>query len=164
MNQFSIVAAPLTDLEVSEINVTSTSLVKDGIEPDELLKCIQWCARHRLIANSKVCPNCASPMAFKPQPDKNDGFTWRCSLARCRKRVSIREGSFFSKSHLPLWKVVRFLYLWTANCKIEVIKHELDISPQMIVDWNNFIRDICQSYITDWRSRRKWPKENRRNR
>ena len=152
MAQLVIVAQTLTDLEISEIKVTSTSLVKDGIEPEEPLKTIQWCARHRLIANSKSCPNCSSPMSFKPRTDINDGYTWRCTEARCRKRVSLREGSFFAKSHLPMWKIVRFFYLWTTDARIEIITHELDISKKTVIDWSNFMRDVCQSYVRDWQT------------
>ena len=146
----SIVAQTLTDLELSEIRVTTTDLVKAGIEPEEPLKCIEWAARHRLISNSKSCPDCGESMNFRPRQDISDGYTWRCSSGPCRKRLSIRDGSFFSKSKLPLWKLIRFIYLWTVDSLGNVIMHELDISEKTVIDWNNFLRDVCQSYVRDW--------------
>jgi len=34
----------------------------------------------------------------------SDGIIWRCTLEQCRTTVSVRKGSFFDKSHLPLTK------------------------------------------------------------
>ena len=53
-----IVEEPLGKLEVAEILATTTSLVKDGIEPNGRRRCIEWCAKHRLIANSMDCQKC----------------------------------------------------------------------------------------------------------
>ena len=39
-----IVEDPLSGLSVSKIKATTTSLVKDGLEPDGKRRSLEWCA------------------------------------------------------------------------------------------------------------------------
>ena len=61
-DQTIIVKEPLSSLEVLEIIASTTSLVKEGIEPDGGRWCLEWCAKHRLIANSMDCVRCDVPI------------------------------------------------------------------------------------------------------
>merc|ERR1712228_817655 len=133
--------------------VNTTSLAKAGIGPDSPLKCIEWCAQHCLIANEMDCPTCLTPMHFKPRSDVMDGHTWRCPLKKCEKRVSLRDGSFFSKAKLPLWKIVRFVHIWTQDTLIDDKMRELDeldISKPTAIEWSNSLQDVCKNYVRDW--------------
>ena len=51
------------------------------------------------------CPVCPKNMSLIK--DTSYGYIWRCS-AHKGKRVAIKKGSFFEKSHIPLTKVSDF--------------------------------------------------------
>ena len=55
------------------------------------------------------CPVCPKNMSLIK--DTSYGYIWRCS-AHKGKRVAIKKGSFFEKSHIPLTKVSDFNSFW----------------------------------------------------
>ncbi|XP_067130114.1 uncharacterized protein [Centruroides vittatus] len=79
-----------------------------------------------------------------------DGVIWRCSTGRvCRKQASIRKFSFFSGSHIEVFKILQLMYLWAYEVdKQDFLQRELEIrSAHTIVDWKQFCRDICHEYF-----------------
>ena len=74
------------------------------------------------------------------------GYTFCCHECRCTK--SIRTGTFFEHSHLPLDTLFQLMYYWSRKMDtIETLMRELDIgSTRTIVDWRNFCRDVCAEY------------------
>ena len=76
-----------------------------------------------------------------------DQCCWRCSNKACGKKVSIRQGSWFSKSNLSLETIVFLTYFWVYRAEQEFVKHELGISHTTIVDWYNFSREVCISIL-----------------
>lgn len=79
----------------------------------------------------------------KDESFSRDGYCWRCSNKRCNKKVSIRKGSWFSKSNLTLEQIVFLTYFWVRKADQEFVEHELQISSPTIVDWYNFSREVC---------------------
>ena len=61
--------------------------------------------------------------------------------------MSIRQGSWFSKSNLSLETIVFLTYFWVYRAEQEFVKHELGISHTTIVDWYNFSREVCISIL-----------------
>ena len=71
---------------------------------------------------------------------REKGDRWRCALRGCRTEVRV------TKRHLDLSFriVVLFIYCWSKELtSIGFCKHELDISKNTVVEWNNYIREIC---------------------
>jgi hypothetical protein len=57
-----------------------------------------------------TCPVCARVMTcIKFRPDR----AWRCPSHK-NQTMSIRKGSIFENSNLPMTKIVQLLYLWYA--------------------------------------------------
>ena len=54
----------------------------------------------------------------------------------------IRKGSFF-KSKIELGKLVWILFSWAAGVPSQHMAWHLGVSPRTMVDWNNFVRDVC---------------------
>jgi hypothetical protein len=52
-----------------------------------------------LLANNIRCPSCGEEMRERPH-NNTDGFMFFCEKKLCRKKKSIRSGSFFEKSKL----------------------------------------------------------------
>ncbi|KAE9362356.1 hypothetical protein PF008_g150 [Phytophthora fragariae] len=69
---------------------------------------------------------------------------WRCRRKGCRDyEVSVRAGSFFAKSKLPLTKCLRLLLFWCSYLPVGIAQQWLDISAVATIDWYNFCRNIC---------------------
>ena len=75
-----------------------------------------------------------------------DQCCWCCS----HKKVSIRQGSWFSNSNLTLETIVLLTYFWVYRTEQEFVKHELGISHTTIVDWYNFSREVCISILENF--------------
>ena len=142
-----IVDAPLASAKISEIVATASSLIEEGIEPGDGRRCIEWCAKHRLIANSTDCNRCGVPMEFRRRKCL-DGFTWYCPNMACRTTISIRNGSFFSNAGIPLWKIIRLIHLWAMGTSLTAASRELKLRPEN-ERYKDF-REICTRYISDW--------------
>lgn len=86
-----------------------------------------------------------------PHADYTDGFVWRCrerfsknnkKMVNCDFKQSIRKDTFFEKSHLSIYRIVMFSYLWTENVSLTFIKSQIDIAQQSAVDWASFHREV----------------------
>ena len=78
-------------------NISYADLIRDLGETAE--ETIRWCQQHGLIAVRK---DCGREMMMV----NRDGKVWQCGRP-CRKRESIRHGTFFDKSSLTLEKIVK---------------------------------------------------------
>lgn len=115
---------------------------------------INWCRQYGLLAHEMDCPTCNSDCREQNYARSVDGKIWRCSNKLCKKTISIRKGSFFEQSHLQLWQVIGITYCWCIGCgkgrafSHNILKNEMEISsPNTIVDWNQFCRDIAVAYF-----------------
>jgi transposase-like protein len=109
-------------------------------------KAIIWCARHRLLANSRVCL-CGTQCTLVNYGGHIDGKRWCCPS--CKSTIFLRRGSFFERSHLPLNKLLMIIYFWSHRASLTFISEQLEISYRVCVDWYNFIRDICVRWNGD---------------
>ncbi|KAL3119189.1 hypothetical protein niasHT_003476 [Heterodera trifolii] len=125
--------------------------------PEGVERTLKFLARYGLIANTALCRDCqghqASLVKYAQAPE---GLTWRCN--NCRKametetssRMSIRIGSFFDNSHLTIKQILRLAYWWAQHptSKLETVMRENEISSRMtIIDFYNFLRDLCQAWV-----------------
>jgi transposase-like protein len=115
------------------------------IATDDL--CIIWLARHRLLANAKDCVNCGVPMRINKKRDYGDGVRWMCT--NCKNSKSIRDGSFFTKSKIPLPQLVLLSYFWSNQHSNKSASRECHISKTSTIDWFNFLRDICNEWLNN---------------
>jgi len=77
--------------------------------------CRGWLRRNRLLPINMACPRCNTVMEERQYSRVSDGIIWRCPPKQCRATVSVRKGSFFEKSHLPLTKLCDLLYYWSID-------------------------------------------------
>ena len=133
------------------------SLVRIGARfMENRQECIRWCQQYGLLAAQMICPTCNCHCREQALDHAVDGVTWHCPVKVCKKRISIRHGSFFEKSHLQLWRILGLIPI----CGVEVLEsqgeclwqtpsqHELQIgSKDSIVNWNQYCRDIAVSHF-----------------
>lgn len=99
-----------------------------------------------LLAHSMQCPKCGEPMT-ESEYTSGDGLRWRCSKRTCRVARSIRDSSFFARSHLPLKEQMLFIHLWCKGYPASLIESDFEYSHSTIVDWSRFCRDICLWHV-----------------
>lgn len=70
---------------------------------------------------------------------------WRCNIKTCQKRVSIRKDTWFEGSTISFVTALRFIYSWRRELtSIEWGKEELEISDKTVINWNNYLREVCE--------------------
>ena len=77
--------------------------------------------------------------------DVTDQYSWQCY--NCKTRRSIRHGSFFSKSKLPLQKWLLMLYLWAREYPVTDAAEESEISARVAVDIYQWLREVCTTKL-----------------
>ncbi|KAK7477868.1 hypothetical protein BaRGS_00030864, partial [Batillaria attramentaria] len=72
-----------------------------------------------------------------------DGKRWRCP-GRCNVTKTIRDGSWFEKSKISLPNNILLFYCWHMDLPQVQVSRELEVSTRTVVDWMNFIREVCE--------------------
>jgi hypothetical protein len=77
--------------------------------------------------------------------DITDGVVWRCPQCKCTK--SIREGSFFSKSRLPLHKWLLVLHCWSKEFPVKDAADDAEIHKNTECDIYRWLREVCSTKL-----------------
>ena len=95
----------------------------------ELLTLIQSCqailtflVNRGLLAAKRIC-SCGNQMVLRDNKS-DDGYHWECPVNQCRKRRSIRAGTFFEDSKIPLSHWLYIIFLWSideSNKKVSLL-------------------------------------------
>ncbi|GBM51373.1 hypothetical protein AVEN_110821-1 [Araneus ventricosus] len=107
---------------------------------------LQWCMDQGLIASGYQCPKCKQPMVLAPRADNCDKFNWVCRVKGQNPHYvkrSVRTGSWFEGSHLPMPTILLFLIYWCLEIKTKFILEQLDIAANTAADWSSFCREVC---------------------
>lgn len=108
--------------------------------------CMRWLATRGLLKNSVVCNNCQIDCTLNAYNGGIDMKRWKCP--QCNTRLSVRSGSFFSKSHIELHKIVLIIYFWARKYQQIEVGHELRLDTHhTTVDWYNFLREVCETCL-----------------
>ena len=84
-------------------------------------------------------------MQWTWQATRGDGFVWRCPV--CHKTKSIRNGSFFSQSKLPLHTWVHVLHQWAMEVPVTKACKQTLISEKRCIDVYQWCRDVCSTKL-----------------
>lgn len=112
---------------------------------------ISWLQQKEILGDfGGVCSACFTGNVYL-RADKSyskDQVVWRCSNSSCNKKTSIRDGSWFAKSHLTLSQIIKLTYYWVYKLPAEFVTRELKIgSEHTLVDWYMFARDVCMNIV-----------------
>ena len=114
----------------------------------EKLDLIQWLQRKHLLASHKNRSRCGVAMNFttrSEQQGSKDCHTWRCP--NCHTMKTIRDGSFFAKSKLPLFKWLLLMQLWSRDHPVCDAADNAEISEKTAIDIYQFFRDVCSTKL-----------------
>ena len=86
-------------------------------------------------------------MVLKERQNTPDRFVWECPADNCRKRRSVRAGSFFEASKIPLVQWLYNIFLWSIGKSNQ--RHSLltELSLRTIVTLLDKICNICSMKI-----------------
>ena len=104
-----------------------------------------------VIERRKTCVKCGSVMSIVRRAALLDGFTWQCKDKKCNSRVSIRDGAWFAKAHIPIGKQLFLLFCYLRYPKMlsADMADIVGLGEHSIVDWQNFIRESVSHYFDD---------------
>ena len=96
-----------------------------------------------LLKDCRWCEDCSEFCTQVKEKACIDQYIWRCR--HCRKKHSVREGSFFSRSKLTLQTLYVLIYFWVYGVALKSVATFLsgEVCYKRITDWYNFCRDIC---------------------
>ena len=113
-------------------------------------KLIDYLRAKGLLRSQQDCNNIHSAcsgvsMQWTWQATRGDGFVWRCPV--CHKTKSIRNGSFFSQSKLPLHTWVHVLHQWAMEVPVTKACKQMLISEKRCIDVYQWCRDVCSTKL-----------------
>jgi len=108
---------------------------------------IEYLFHYNILAPTRTCPGkdghlCGRNMGLSKH-GSGDGQIWRCGVRKCRKKLSLRHHSFFSRSHLPLTQLLVLVYYNFRELQMRQAAFDTGISfnSQTLVDWASFTRE-----------------------
>ena len=94
---------------------------------------VSWLQNKGLLASSRTCSSCSGAvMRLGKRGDVSDGCVWRCP--QCKTTKSICEGSFFTKSRMPLKKWLLLLHCWVRQYPAKDAAEEAEVDPNTACD------------------------------
>ena len=117
-------------------------------QPETDIRLIK-CFAQRLLARNRVCPACFLNMKLVPRRQLTDKLAWHCrdNLCGSRSYHSVRAGSFFAKSRVPVKKAVHLIYLWAQESSVKAAADTLDVSRQCVQQHFQFLREVCSTHL-----------------
>jgi transposase-like protein len=114
---------------------------------------IIWCRSHGLLASQFKCQICDAEMKLATDGCE-DGEIWRCRRIirgeRHEAKISIRRGSIFWGSNLPIRKIMFLIYEWAVNSSVTAVEYELQLDERTVLHWFETFRGIA-SWLVDTR-------------
>lgn len=115
---------------------------------------IQFLKIHGVLMPTPYCSECGNIMKMNVDSSVKVGFVYTCQVRtgenQHRKKQYLTKGSFFETSMLQLSQIVEIIYLWSAEIPIKQISSFTGISKKTLVQWSQYLRDICSwKLVTD---------------
>lgn len=139
------------ELTISLPTIESVNLEDVKLDFIDLLKfdiyyCIKLFKKFGILDKNPIC--CNESMSLSKKSQLTDGYEHFCTV--CRKHKSIRHGSFFERSHLKLYDILKIIYCYAQDITSQqFFCNEMGLSSKTIVDWKCFIRDIYTNHVIE---------------
>lgn len=110
-----------------------------------------------VVRNTVICPKCRSELVLLNAVENR---TFHCTNAYyksvrgkkkrrvvCNFKISALHGTWFSRSHVDLRKICRFIayFLLVQPPRHTMLKNELEMDDHGVVDWTNFCREVSNT-------------------
>ncbi|GFR11813.1 uncharacterized protein TNCT_657771 [Trichonephila clavata] len=92
-----------------------------------------------IIPNERTCKN-----SHKMKLYFGKQIFRKCNVEECNQHLGVRTGNWFEGSRISFVTAVRFIYFWCKELtSMKFCAEELGISDKTVIDWNNYMREIC---------------------
>lgn len=85
-------------------------------------------------------------MTESERKDVKDGVGWRCTTCKV-KRESIRHGSFFERSHLPLQQWIMLIHYWARQNPVVDAADSSGVGKNTAIDVYQWLREVCSTRL-----------------
>ena len=106
---------------------------------------ISFLQQKGLLATNQTCSSCQASMTLGQKSDISDGHIFRCSM--CKTTKSLRAGSYFSKSKLPLQKWLVLMYWWLRQYPVSDAAEEAKVSRETAINVYQWFREVCSTKL-----------------
>jgi transposase-like protein len=100
-----------------------------------------------IFYNSAMCSRCEDTslkyVKRKPSPD---GYHWECKRA-CRNTLSLRSGSIFEGSRLPMRTLFLIMYKYLNRTSMQDIAFELNVNRGTVAEYADLVREAIAEHI-----------------
>jgi IS1 family transposase len=101
---------------------------------------VEFLLERGVMKSSGYCEQCDKVMTLQKREDSIDKKTLRCCT--CKRRLSIRHGTFLEKMACTARKFLLFLYFWSSEASIQQLVVYTGISKKTCIDYSSLFRDI----------------------
>jgi len=119
-----------------------------AVFPSEDSVVIKWLQECGLLVSCMYCTRCDNhDMRLQKRSSSVDGVSWRCNHGH---EISIRQNSFFEKSHISLRDIMLFVYEFLKHQTLWRTSQQTGFCyKSTAIDWSNFVRDLFRQYTKD---------------
>lgn len=116
---------------------------------------INFLYKHKVLPKTKICMKCNVPMWLNGKKYKfkcNKQFrVSKGKYVNCNYSVSQLKGTFFERHHVGITKICKFVVYWSLlpHPRQDFLKQELDMASTTIVEWSNYMREVCKYFINN---------------
>ena len=109
--------------------------------------CINFLRGRNLLLADYIC--CRNPCSKVMNIQVTDKEIFQCNF--CRRRYSIRTGSFWAKSKLQLTVLVGICYFFSVGSTVTDVQKFLHnrVSKVSIIQWFNYFRDVMTTFLNN---------------
>jgi hypothetical protein len=104
-------------------------------------RCREFLLNIGAFYDSQTCSVCNSEMKYYPSID-----SFVCPKKICRKKVSAKKNTFFSKHNLPCSKIIHLAYLWLAQTPIISTIIQTGHSSHTVCNFFQYFRELVSSF------------------
>ncbi|KAG8186527.1 hypothetical protein JTE90_023955 [Oedothorax gibbosus] len=106
---------------------------------------IAFCQEVGILPESVKCFCCNENMRLETQHGAlKRQMMWICRKKGNKKSRSIRMGTWFETSKAPVADVLWMMYMWLYKFPTNLMIHETDHSPKVIIGWNKKCVEVCR--------------------
>ena len=109
---------------------------------------LQFVYQFDMLYDGGVCestPHCAGNYQIVSDPSSKYGHRLRCNC--CGKTKSLLYNSVFTRTHLPINKILHLIYCWAMEYSCELAAHETGVTMATVTNFFQAFRQACAHWL-----------------
>ena len=86
-------------------------------------------------------------MEERRRRDVKDGYKWWCKA--CKTSKTIRAGSFFKKSKIPLRTWILLIHLWAYQLPVCTVAQLVEVHKETAINVFQWLREVCSTKLVN---------------